>query len=383
MTKDINQLREHIDEVDNKIVELFKQRMNIALEVGKYKAENNIPLVNGKREREILAQVAEKAGADLECYSTVLFATLFNISKSYQSQLLTDDTELARKIKNAIDNTPKMFPNKAVVACQGVEGSYGQLACDKLFSLPSIMYFNRFEGVFSAVEKGLCQYGILPIENSTAGSVTKVYDLMKKYKFYIAKSIKLRVNHCLLSKKGVKLSDIKEIYSHEQAISQCGEFLKDIPGVTITICENTAIAAKKVAESDRKDIAAISSKICAELYSLNVLSDVIQDNDNNYTRFICISKDLEIYPGADKISLMLSISHKPGELYNLIAKFATLGLNLTKLESRPVPGKDFEFMFYFDFTASVYSERVIKLLCELEKSLDQFVFIGSYLEDKN
>ena len=242
------------------------------------------------------------------------------------------------------------------------------------------MYFNSFSGVFQAVESGLCRYGILPIENSTAGSVNEVYDLMKKHNFYIVRSIKLRIDHNLLAKKGTKLSDIKEIYSHQQALDQCSEFLKSLKGVKITVCENTAVAAKFVAESERNDVAAISSKNCAELYSLSVLSNTVQNNDNNYTRFICISKSLEIYPGADKVSMMFSIAHKPGTLYNVVSRFSTLGLNLTKLESRPMPGKDFEFLFYFDLNASIYDEKVPELLGEFDDEFDPFTFLGSYSE---
>ena len=176
------------------------------------------------------------------------------------------------------------------------------------------------------------------------------------------------------------MADIKEIFSHEQAIGQCSEFLDSLKGVKVTVVENTAIAAQMVAQSDRIDVAAISSHNCAELYRLSALGVDVQDNSNNYTRFICISKKLEIYPGANKISLMLSIPHRPGSLYEMISKFSVLGLNLTKLESRPVPDKDFEFMFYFDIDASVNSEPVINLICEIAAGTEQFDFLGNYSE---
>jgi chorismate mutase/prephenate dehydratase len=242
------------------------------------------------------------------------------------------------------------------------------------------MYFKTFDSVFAAVEQGLCDYGVLPIENSTYGTVNAVYDLMKNYNFYIIKSFKLHVNHVLLAKPGVKFGDIKEIYSHEQAIGQCSEFLKNIKTIKINICENTAAAAKMTAESDRSDIASISSPNCAQLYGLGVLRDNISDSANNYTRFICISKKLLIFPGADKISIMLTVQHKPGTLYSLISRFAVLGVNLTKLESRPIPGSDFNFMFYFDMDASTYTPSIMALLDELSESPETFVFLGSYSE---
>lgn len=376
----LEEIRKDIDKVDSQIASLFKERMSLALEVAKAKKENNLAVVNATREKEILHRISEEIGEPLDGYARILFNTLFDLSRSYQNNYLSRISDISERIEKALEETPKLFPKKAVVACQGVEGSYSQAACEKLFEVPSTMYFNSFEGVFNAVEKGLCQYGILPIENSSYGSVGTVYDLMKNYNFHIVKSIRLRVNHSLLAKPGTRLKDVKEIYSHEQAIGQCGEFLKTLKDVKITICENTARAAKMVAESDRADVAAICSRDCIELYGLESLDNNIQVSDNNYTRFICISKNLEIYPGANKISLMLSLPHRPSSLYHMIAKFAALGVNLTKLESRPVPGSDFEFMFYFDMEASVYSPELVNLLGQLENQPELFVFLGSYSE---
>lgn len=376
----LEEIRKDIDKVDSQIASLFKERMGLALEVAKTKKENNLAVVNATREKEILHRISEEIGEPLDGYARILFNTLFDLSRSYQNNYLSRISDIGERIEKALEETPKLFPKKAVVACQGVEGSYSQAACEKLFEVPSTMYFNSFEGVFNAVEKGLCQYGILPIENSSYGSVGTVYDLMKNYNFHIVKSIRLRVNHSLLAKPGTHLRDVKEIYSHEQAIGQCGEFLKTLKDVKITICENTARAAKMVAESERKDVAAICSRDCIELYGLESLNNNIQVSDNNYTRFICISKNLEIYPGANKISLMLSLPHRPSSLYHMIAKFAALGVNLTKLESRPVPGSDFEFMFYFDMEASVYSPELVNLLGQLENQPELFVFLGSYSE---
>jgi chorismate mutase/prephenate dehydratase len=377
---DIEALRSRINEIDDELAKLFVRRMETALEIAKYKKENNIPVLNRARERDVLNRVTDITGEEMEEYTKILYNTLFDLSRSYQNRFLAEETRLAADLKAAIENAPEKFPTKAVVACQGVEGAYSQLACEKIFSLPSIMYINTFEGVFQAVEKGLCRYGILPIENSSYGSVTQVYDLMRRYKFFIVRSIKMRINHTLLSKSGTSLSDVREIFSHEQALGQCSEFLKKMTGVKITVVENTAAAAKMVAESERDDVAAISSQNCASLYGLSVLSEEVQNSDNNYTRFICISKNLEIYPGADRISLMLSVPHKPGALYEMIAKFSALGLNLTKLESRPLPGREFEFMFYFDFSAAVNTPEVVRLLCELESRPELFVFLGSYSE---
>ena len=377
---DLKEARTQIDGIDEQLTNLFVKRMELAKEISDYKKENNMPVYDKTREREVLNREEDRAGADFESYIQVLYTTLFDVSRAYQRQMIGSKSPLKAEIEDAIKNTPALFPSRAVVACQGVAGSYSEQACDTVFSTPSIMFFNHFSGVFQAVESGLCSYGILPIENSTAGSVNEVYDLMKKHKFYIVRSMKLRISHHLLAKPGTKLSDVKEIYSKDIALEQCSEFLGGLKGVKLTICENTAEAAKKVAESDRKDVAAIASSNCMQLYGLDSLSDTIQNNDNNYTRFICISKKLEIYPGADRVSIMFSIPHKPGALYNVISRFSALGLNLTKLESRPIPGRDFEFLFYFDLNANVADPKVLNLLCQFDDEFGQFAYLGSYSE---
>ncbi len=377
---DIKQLRDNIDRIDSELIRLFAERMETAAEIAKYKSENSLPVFNAEREREVINNVTASVPEHLENYTKTLYQTLFNVSRSYQKKLIHPVSELGSFLEEVTAATPCEMPNRAFVACQGVEGAYSQLACSKIFAYPSISYFPKFEDVFRAVESGLCRYGILPIENSTAGSVSRVYDLMNKYKFYITHSTKLFVCHTLLVPKGTKLEDIKEIYSHEQALSQCSDFIASHKLKT-TVCPNTAMAAKAVAESGRKDCAAIGSKDCAELYNLVALNAEIRNTDNNYTRFICISKNPEIYPGAKKTSVIMTLPHRPGSLYNMISRFASLGLNLTKLESRPIPGSNFEFMFYFDIDASVYSPSLKQLLSELENDGEQFTYLGSYTED--
>ncbi len=377
---DIQDLRSEIDSIDDQLVALFTQRMAVSSRIASYKKEHAMPIYVPAREREKLQAVGQLAGPEMANYTKVLYSMLFELSRSYQSKLGDTITPLYRRITGAIESTPKLFPQEPMVACQGVEGAYSQIACEKMFKSPFIMYFKNFEGVFSAIDKGLCQYGILPIENSTAGSVKKVYDLMIQHNFSIVRSFRLKIDHNLLVNPGAALSSIREIYSHEQAINQCSDFLSTLPGVKITAVENTAVAAEMVSKSGRTDVAALSSRSCAELYNLQCLKASVQDKGNNHTRFICISKNLEIYPGSDKTSIMMILPHRPGSLYKVLARLYTLGINVTKLESRPLPDRDFEFMFYFDLDTSIYSEEFIQLMCELDDLCEEFKYLGSYTE---
>lgn len=376
----LKELRNEADILDEKIVDLFKERMDLVTRMAKYRAENRLPFARDQREREILKRVSDRAGEEYEGYARLVYNTIFDVDHSAQANVLAQRSNLVERISRSVDETPKLFPKRATVACQGVAGAYSHAAAERLFQLPEIQFYNTFDDVFAAVENGDVEYGVLPIENSSYGSVVSIYNLMQHYNFYIVKSLRLRINHQLLAKPGTKLSDIKEIYSHEQAIGQCDPFLSSLKGVKVTKVANTALAAQMVAESDRADIAAISSRECADLYGLDILKNHIQVTDNNYTRFICISKKLEIYPGANRISLILTLPHVPCSLYHMVAKFAAIDVNLTKLESRPIPGSDFEFLFYFDLDASVYQEDLLYLLSELEASPETFVFLGCYLE---
>ena len=203
---------------------------------------------------------------------------------------------------------------------------------------------------------------------------------MKQHNFSIVRTYRMKVDHNLLVNRGAKLNQIKEIYSHEQAINQCSAFLQSLPGVTVIPVANTAVAAKMVAESGRMDVAALSSRSCAELYGLVNLAGSVQAKGNNHTRFICISKNMEIYPGSDKTSIMMILPHRPGSLYRVLARLYTLGINVTKLESRPLSDREFEFMFYFDLETSIYSEEFVQLMCELDEFCEEFKYLGSYNE---
>ena len=375
---DLNEIRNQIDRVDGEILKLFLERMRLGEEVAVYKKDNALPVVNKAREREILARVQAEAG-EMEPYAYQLFTTLMELSKVRQTLLTAAPSRIRPMIEQALAAPEVVFPKTGTVACQGVEGANSQAACDKLLPRGNIMYVKTFEAVFDAVESGLCQFGVVPIENSANGSVRSVYELLQRKHFSIVRATTLHIRHELLAKPGTKLSEITEIYSHEQAIGQCSRYLTGLNGkVKITPCANTAIAAKMVAEGINPHAAAISSHACAELYGLSVLKDDIQDSDNNYTRFICIAKNPVIYAGANRISLILDCKNEPGALNAILSKISAYGVNTSKLESCPVTGRNFEFIFFFDLDASVREPGVLALLEELDRTSESFTFLGNY-----
>lgn len=376
---ELSEIREKIDTVDDQLLKLFLERMSLAEEVAAYKNEHHLPILNKERERAVLARVTEQSG-EKERYAYHLFSTLFELARSRQAELISAPTRVAAQVKASLEAGSAVFPQTGLVACQGVEGANSQMACDRLLPRGNIVYVKTFEAVVAAVESGLCKFGVLPIENSSNGSVRAVYELLQDHRLSIVRSTRLCIRHELLALPGVKMDDITEIYSHEQAIGQCSHFLESLNGVRVIPCDNTAAAAKMVSERGDRHAAAISSHPCAELYGLESVRDDIQDSDNNYTRFICIAKDPVIYAGANRISLVIACDNKPGALYDILSKLAALGINMTKLESCPVTGRNFEFIFFLELEASVLEPGVLPMLEELERSCQNFQFLGNYAE---
>ena len=376
---ELSEIREKIDTVDDQLLKLFLERMSLAEEVAAYKNEHHLPILNKERERAVLARVTEQSG-EKERYAYHLFSTLFELARSRQAELISAPTRVEAQVKASLEAGSAVFPQTGLVACQGVEGANSQMACDRLLPRGNIVYVKTFEAVVSAVESGLCKFGVLPIENSSNGSVRAVYSLLQQHQLSVVRSTRLCIRHELLAMPGVKLEDITEIYSHQQAIGQCSRFLSSLSGVRVIPCDNTAVAAKMVSERGDRHAAAISSHACAELYGLDTVRDDIQDSDNNYTRFICIAKDPVIYAGANRISLVIACDNKPGALYDILSKLAALGINMTKLESCPVTGRNFEFIFFLELEASVLEPGVLPMLEELERSCQNFQFLGNYAE---
>ena len=287
-------------------------------------------------------------------------------------------------VRNNLSNeirlaAPVVVTNKEKIAYQGIKGANSYEAAQRLFPESDLTAYKSFDDVFRAVEDGECAYGVLPVENSTAGSVAAVYDLILRYRFYIVGALDLPIDYCLAGLKQSTLGDIEKVISHPQALSQCEQYISRM-GFESAACSNTAVAARDTAREKRLNLAAVCSYKAAEEYGLKVLDDHLQDNKNNKTRFIVISKKLYINENANKVSLCFSLPHVTGALFHMLQRFDALGLNLTKIESRPIPDKDFEYLFYLDFSGSVKSEGVTSLLCKLSGELPEFSFLGNYYE---
>ena len=376
---DLLELRNEIDKLDDELIPLLLKRMDISRQVAEYKVQNGIPVLNEQRELEILEDVASKCGEQGEVIKTV-FSAIMDASRALQHKIIGGGVELRNLISNA-KCEKNLTANGEPIACQGVQGAYSGEAAKALFPDSPIDFHKQFEDVFEAVNQNKARFGIIPVENSTAGSVHESYDLIMKYKFFIVGAYDLRVDHCLCAKPGVKFEDIENVYSHTQALSQCNIFLKnfDFTGITFS---NTAAAAKFVSESEKNNIAAICSESAAKKYGLKIIRNGIQNVTNNTTRFIVISKELVIDEDAEKISLIFSAPHRTGSLYRVLGRFSMTGLNLTKLESRPVANGRFDYYFYVDILGSVRDEQTLDLLCALSDELPEFSFLGNYYEGK-
>ena len=376
---ELSEIRELIDKTDDEIKNSFIKRLELMKDVAEAKKRTDKPLNDAKRENSIVFRLTENMPENYARYIKELYSVIFSASKAYQSELIGRSSATVDEIKSILSGGLKSAPVRAAVACQGVAGANSGAAAKKLFPINEVTYFKNFEGVFSAVERGLCEYGVLPIENSTAGSVSEVYDLMKKHDFHIVRAVKLSIEHCLAGVRGATAKDVKRVLSHPQALRQCAEYIKSRNFIAEEAA-NTATAAMQAAEKGDKSVAVLCSAECAEVYGLTVLERGVQDEASNYTRFICIGKNVEIFSGSDKISVMTTLPHRPGGLVNVLNGFAAQGLNLTKIESRPVPNTDFEFMFYFDFEGEVNRPEVLDLIASLENNSDKFVFLGAYKE---
>ncbi len=371
----LDEVRREIDAVDNQLISLLVRRMSYSEEVAAIKQREHLPVLNTAREEEILRQVGEKGGRFGGALQTV-YSNIMSVSRALQHEQLHSGEILRAVILNASRKAPAQ---PCRVVCQGVEGAYSSRAARRVFPGCTPVFTTHFEDVFRSIENNSADFGILPVENSSAGSVSDVYDLLLKYRFSIVGGVDVKISHCLAASPGTRFAQIRTVYSHPQGIRQCSEYLEK-NHLPTQIYSNTAAAAEMVAGS-REPLAAICSREAAERCGLSILAEDIQNSGDNCTRFIVIARELRIPPDADKIGLCFSLPHITGSLYSTLARFAVRGLNLTKIESRPIPGRNFEYFFYLDFTGNVLqSPEVLDLVCALSEELPDFSFLGNYKE---
>lgn len=369
---DLNQLRNGIDDIDEKILKLFMKRMELCKGVADYKKQNNMPIFQGGREQQVIDRIKTLTGDhSLEAGTAALFTTIMDISKVLQNREIVSEPD--KYVFTAPD-----FENAAKIGCQGTSGANSETAARQIFTNRQPIFYRTFEDVFKAVQSGEIEYGILPVHNSTAGSVNSTYDLMAKYSVYTVKETVVEINHCLAAKADISPEEVTAVYSHPQAISQCCDFLTVH---NIKSCEygNTATAAAMVSKSDPAEkLAAICSVECAEKLGLNIIARDITDCQLNRTRFVCISRDLQVSEESDAISVMLKIPHTEGSLYRLLTKFYISGMNLLRIESRPIRDGSFDVMFYLDFSGKVTDPNVKALMSDLSSNLEYFRFLGTF-----
>lgn len=369
-------LRNEIDEIDKELVRLYEKRMETVLQVGQYKKEKNIPVLNASREKEVIEKnVKHLKNKEYEKQVEDLFLKMMEDSKKLQE----------RDKKSSFDFVSPIF-NKALpinIGAQGVKGSFSEEAVIEYFGEgEKVKFFTEFEDVFLALQKEEIDYGVLPIENSTTGGIKEVYALLEQYGAYIVGERSIKIEHHLIGIKDTKLEDIKEVYSHTQAFLQSNHFFKEHPHWQLMPYFNTATSVKLVKDKNSKEKVAVASKRAAKIYGLEIIKDTINTLDYNYTRFIVIGREPEIKTSSDKISIILSTEHHAGALSKVLDQFAKYNLNMSKIESRPVEGRPWEYYFYIDFGGNLLEEDIKKALEHIKDNSKYFKFLGNYKEDK-
>lgn len=374
---DLSKLREKIDEIDRQILLLFLKRMDVCSSVAEYKKQIGKPILDLKREKEVLESKVllldenNKQSAD-EVYE--LFSSIMAISRKRQSRLID-------KNNKKIDDLFRPVPPKEnpTVVFYGTNGSYSEEAAIKYFGKTQNRFnAKNFEDAFEALKCREADYAVLPIENSNTGTIVDVMDLIEKYGFFIVGETDIPIRHCLMGTMDADIDDIRHIYSHEQGIRQSRDFLKTLTDVVCEEYYSTAQSAKKVSIDNDKTQAAIAGRRNAEIYGLKILAEDINNSDKNTTRFIVVSKNPEVTDECNKISAAFTLAHESGELYRVLSTFAHGNLNLLKIESRPLEDRNFEYMFFVDYTGNLLDENVRRVTNEVIESTGEFKILGNY-----
>lgn len=382
---DLQSLRGEIDIIDRQIVDLFRQRMDVTRRVGEYKAAKGIPVLDQERERQVLQNKGELAGEELRPAVIALYQTIMSLSRRQQRDMLgerADNPGLQRYLDSRVAiRQPVENPR---VVYQGVPGAYSEQACINFFgSGVNSEGLEQFEDCFKAVKDGRADYAVVPIENSSTGAIRQIYDLLTHYECSMVGETTVKVEHCLMAPKGATLDTITHVYSHEQGLFQCEQYLNTHPDWHQVPQADTAGSAQMVAATGDITKAAICSARAADLYGLNILAHAINHNTHNTTRFVVVSPNMELREGADKISTVFVLPHEAGSLHEILTIFAVRGLNMVKLESRPVPEHSWEYMFFLEFNGHLDEEVTADVLHELAQTTGDFRVLGNFKSNLN
>ena len=377
----LNALRGEIDQIDQELAQLFLRRLDMAEQIGAYKQQVGMPALDQRRELQVIqnaSQLTADEGRKLELAK--LFENILALSRRQQRLKAAGGVpgEGFRQYKRALERLRQPVEHPCVVY-QGEPGAYSEMACIDYFGPDcQCVGLKQFDDVFQEVAEGRADYGVVPIENSSTGGIRQVYELLGEYEHFVVGENTVKVEHCLMAPHGATLDTITHVYSHEQGLFQCDRFLKQHPDWVQVPFGDTAGSGKYVAQTGDLTKAAICSSRAAQLYGLDILVQGVNYNDNNTTRFVVVSPKMELRPGADKISAVLSLPHEVGSLNEVLTIFAIHGLNLVKLESRPMPGHSWEYLFFVEFTGSLLAPGMDAALQELSQVCSQLRIMGNF-----
>ena len=373
---DLLQLRDEIDVIDKQIVELYEKRVNICKQVAEYKIENGKKVFDRVREEEKIRKVKALTTSDFTSRAVEeLFEQIMSVSRKLQYQILAEHGSIGRLPFMGVDS---LDDGKVRVVFQGAEGAYSQAAMVQYFG-DKIQSFhvNTFRDAMSAIEEGSADFAVLPIENSTAGIISEVYDLLVEFENYIVGEQIIKIEHCLLGVPGSTMEDIKTVYSHPQSLMQSARFLSEHNWKQISM-QNNAFAAQKVVKDEDKTQAAIASAYAGEIYGLDVLKKGVNQSDTNSTRFIIVTNQKVFLKDAKKISICFEIPHESGSLYHMLSHFIYNNLNLCKIESRPIEERNWEYRFFVDFEGNLADGAVKNALRGLRDEARNMKILGNY-----
>ncbi len=374
---DLKDLRKQIDEIDSSLVELYEKRMEVSSAIADYKIANGKKVYDRERELEKIKTVKGLTHSDFNSIGVEeLFSQIMSMSRKLQYQKLSEQGASLRLPFIPIDS---LMGSAKRVCYQGAEGAYSEEATIRFFGKDvNSFHVDSFRDAFGALEDGSADYAVLPIENSTAGIVSEVYDLLTEYENYIVGEQIIDIKHCLLGVPGAKLSDITTVYSHPQSLMQSARFLAEHSDIKQISMKNNAFAARKVSDDKDKTQAAIASRRAAEVYGLEIIQEAINQAESNSTRFIVVTNQKVFLKGAGKISLCLEIPHEAGSLYHIMSHFIYNGLNMTKIESRPIEDRNWEYRFFIDFDGNLEDSAVKNALRGLREEAKMMKILGNY-----